>query len=466
MIHESAADRKTDRIERRPISPSIAARPSNERESSSATTLKQRVGNQGIRNVMDRARLAQADGDARDPAERQGLQSERFRGDARLESIFDGKAEHFLHSGATGDAVLKVQQALMDLGFPLPKWGADGSFGNETASAVSRYKAQAGISPSDPVVGSRTIAALDAQMLKQPPTPACNDGPVSMEAEPLPPIPLPSITRINGNELLDVVRKRQVSRAHIPENPPLGANIPGFDNLKPVSVRTEPVLPEPCFKCIADWELPQPRFEIFITVGDFSDEPDRSFPVQDQSVSGCPYETGGTFKKVIKRVMPEVEPMILGQELEHWSDFVLTYSLITGRFLSNVRRLTPERTHLRGKDHDDCVGKVERFLLETSTFPWQPAISYYGALSGYLVDHVYSDTTTKRESDHSAVSVPPRGKKPVFPNIDHTVNPFTCKAFYRKFDKTMSTGLPGPPFSSLIEDKEAYIPAKRPWNSL
>jgi peptidoglycan hydrolase-like protein with peptidoglycan-binding domain len=57
--------------------------------------------------------------------------------------------------------VLKVQAALLDLGFALPTRGADGVFGDETGQAVTAFKQANGIEPSDPVVGPRTMARLD-----------------------------------------------------------------------------------------------------------------------------------------------------------------------------------------------------------------------------------------------------------------------------------------------------------------
>src|SRR6185436_7197646 len=92
------------------------------------------------------------------------LQSERFSGDDRLENIFDGKQDQFLRFFSTGDAVVKVQQTLIELGFPLPQFGVDGNFGNETGRAVSEFKVENGIAPSDPVVGPKTIGALDTEL--------------------------------------------------------------------------------------------------------------------------------------------------------------------------------------------------------------------------------------------------------------------------------------------------------------
>jgi hypothetical protein len=481
MVHDSANDRKTTDAPRRTSTPSAAVHQSSRPEPAGADALRQRVGNQGMQKLMgETAAPADRPAPLRAPASQEAgtvqrgpqsddsrhLQSGRFRGDARLESILNGKQEQFLRSGASGVAVAKVQQTLIELGFSLPRSGADGRFGAETGSAVSRFKAQHGISPPDPVVGAKTIAALDAELVIRPPASACVDGPVNIEAEPLPPVPLPSITRMAANDLFALMKKRQLLGAHVPKAPPLGATVPTMENLKPVGVSVEALASENCFKCIANWEVPQPKVEIFLAVGDFSDEPKRSFPVQDQSVSGCPFETGGTFKDVMKRVLPEAEPLILAAELEHWSDFALTHSLITGRYLSNVRRLTPARTHLRGKDLADCANKVNEFLFDTTTFQFPVPLPFYGDLCADSVSKVYFNTTQKREGDHSAVSVPPAGKKPVFPNIDNKTNPFTCSAFFRKFDSTMLPGLPGPSFSAIVEDKERLVPARQAWNTL
>jgi hypothetical protein len=328
-------------------------------------------------------------------------------------------------------------------------------------------------------VGPGTMHRLDQLFSAEPtpPAPACPDGPVNMEAEPLPPIPVPSVTKMKANDLFELVKKRQVPGGFIPPRPPLGATFPKIENFKPVIVKTGPVVSENCFKCVAEWELPTAKVEIVTATGDFSDEPKRSFPVQDQSVSGCPFEGGGTFKDVIKRIMPDAEPLILNSELEHWSDFVLTFLLIAGRYLSNVRRLTPERSHLQGADRAECINKVGEFLDATTTsssrFPVPLNTSSYGELCGLAVTTVFSDSSGKRDEDpcrlpgggcHFAQSVPPRDKKPIFPNIDSDINPFTCNAFFRKFDKTCQK--PGPPFSSIMEDKEENIPPAQPWNTL
>lgn len=89
------------------------------------------------------------------------LASPRFSGDAVLEGVFDN--ERLLRRGSTGKAVEKVQQALVDYGFRLPKFGVDGKFGRETEAAVKGFQADAGLSGADldGVVGPVTMGALD-----------------------------------------------------------------------------------------------------------------------------------------------------------------------------------------------------------------------------------------------------------------------------------------------------------------
>ena len=88
------------------------------------------------------------------------LESPRFAGDEVLEACYDN--ERFLRRGDSGSAVEKVQRALMDVGFPLPRVGADGFFGDETESAVRNYQRARGLSV-DGVIGPITIGSLDAE---------------------------------------------------------------------------------------------------------------------------------------------------------------------------------------------------------------------------------------------------------------------------------------------------------------
>lgn len=88
------------------------------------------------------------------------LKSSRFAGDLELEACYDN--EMVLRKGDNGPCVERIQQALLDLGFLLPSFGADGSFGNETEAAIIEYQNAYGLEP-DGVIGPATIASLDEQ---------------------------------------------------------------------------------------------------------------------------------------------------------------------------------------------------------------------------------------------------------------------------------------------------------------
>jgi hypothetical protein len=93
------------------------------------------------------------------------LQSVRFAGDLVLEACFD--AERSLRVGSRGEAVGKIQQALIDAGFPLPEAGADGIFGAETQTALQGFQRENGL-VADGVVGPNTIGSLDALFASGP----------------------------------------------------------------------------------------------------------------------------------------------------------------------------------------------------------------------------------------------------------------------------------------------------------
>ncbi|SEL12546.1 eCIS core domain-containing protein [Nitrosovibrio tenuis] len=82
----------------------------------------------------------------------------RFSGNATLEGVFDN--ERVLQTGSSGAPVTLVQQALINLGYPLPRFGADGDFGDETRRAVDAFQRDVGL-VFDGRVGFRTIDFLD-----------------------------------------------------------------------------------------------------------------------------------------------------------------------------------------------------------------------------------------------------------------------------------------------------------------
>jgi peptidoglycan hydrolase-like protein with peptidoglycan-binding domain len=89
------------------------------------------------------------------------LTAARFAGDPTFEAVYDGR--QLLKNGNKGPAVEELQQALEDLGFSLPRFGADGMFGSETKSAVEAFQRGAGLTGRqvDGIVGPTTMRLLD-----------------------------------------------------------------------------------------------------------------------------------------------------------------------------------------------------------------------------------------------------------------------------------------------------------------
>lgn len=94
------------------------------------------------------------------------LKSQLFRGDSKLEAAAVSDPAH-IFQGARGSHVAKIQQALIQLeGATISQ---DGNYGPATAAAVSAFKQKRQIVNTqgkiDNVVGKKTIAALDAELL-------------------------------------------------------------------------------------------------------------------------------------------------------------------------------------------------------------------------------------------------------------------------------------------------------------
>jgi hypothetical protein len=136
------------------------------------------------------------------------LRSLRFGDDADLQAVALGRlrlgrpndAPYPAPIQSQGSAVRKVQQALLDLGYPLPRNGDDSNYGQETYNAVLAYKRRFNIrTPSgylDGIVGPKTIARLDSNFPPGP-LPACfvPGGPIGTaegeyeDGPSMPPIP-------------------------------------------------------------------------------------------------------------------------------------------------------------------------------------------------------------------------------------------------------------------------------------
>lgn len=91
------------------------------------------------------------------------LSSPRFKGNVELEACFDG--EQVIRFGAKGKHVRLIQQALIDAGFPLPRFGVDGVFKSETKAAVKAFQKQSGLEAAqqDGEVGPNTMSRLDSR---------------------------------------------------------------------------------------------------------------------------------------------------------------------------------------------------------------------------------------------------------------------------------------------------------------
>lgn len=105
------------------------------------------------------------------------LTSPRFAHNQRLQDASQNKPP--IGCGAEGEAVRIIQQALIDLGHPLPisvrKYGSpDGIYGAETTAAVRAFQRKQGLS-ADGITGKDTLAAMD-RLLRSP-------------VDPLPPLP-------------------------------------------------------------------------------------------------------------------------------------------------------------------------------------------------------------------------------------------------------------------------------------
>ena len=71
-----------------------------------------------------------------------------------------------LRNGSQGPYVTLVQTKLIQLGYDLAPYGADGKFGNKTMTAVMAFQRDSGL-PADGVVGPATYEALDAGKVQQ-----------------------------------------------------------------------------------------------------------------------------------------------------------------------------------------------------------------------------------------------------------------------------------------------------------
>jgi len=116
------------------------------------------------------------------------LKSKRFASDPDLHAVMARTlllarrgTRRSLPVRSSGSAVHLVQRTLIDFGFSLPKYGADGKFGSETAGAVRGFQVSRGLS-ADSMVGPLTLGTLDAAIAQR-------------EGTIMPPAPVPTPPR-------------------------------------------------------------------------------------------------------------------------------------------------------------------------------------------------------------------------------------------------------------------------------
>ena len=111
--------------------------------------------------------MQQDDGDnniQRAPGDKHDLTSAQLSGNTKLEECFDREGK--IGKPEKGDHVKKIQEALIQLGISLPKFGADSDYGTETANGVKEFQQKAGMSKDewDGIVGRKTIGLMDMSL--------------------------------------------------------------------------------------------------------------------------------------------------------------------------------------------------------------------------------------------------------------------------------------------------------------
>jgi hypothetical protein len=98
----------------------------------------------------------------------------RLKGmDEEMPEAAEADTRATLRRGKKGEAVLELQKMLLSMGYSLPRYGADGSYGAETITAVKAFQLDNGLK-ADGITGPGTWAALLAW---EPSTEAPEDAP-------------------------------------------------------------------------------------------------------------------------------------------------------------------------------------------------------------------------------------------------------------------------------------------------
>jgi len=95
-----------------------------------------------------------------------------------------------LQTGSTGTAVVNLQKQLQQIGYQLPKFGADGRFGNETYNAVTDFQRKNSLK-IDGIVGPNTQSKLNEKTssMWDKVTNIFSPSPAYSPSVPMPPVP-------------------------------------------------------------------------------------------------------------------------------------------------------------------------------------------------------------------------------------------------------------------------------------
>ncbi len=297
----------------------------------------------------------------------------------------------------------------------------------------------------------------------------CPNSSVNTDQDSLPPVPAFNPKILPASEVFNRVKQMLAPGQPVPENPPLGASQPSFTN-NPVKVSAIPVPDSDCMKCVAEWDLSATFESLISSPGpvDFN-EPKIFEAFQQGSQEGCPFHALPVLLPVKRLILPAEVPFTIAAEREHFNDFVEAFRIVGGRYIANIRRLTPERSHVRGQNQAECQDKVTDFLFDTRgglpfLTPFLPRFS-----ENFANDFTKLFLLPDRDrpgGPHFANPFPSFRpfKMPIRPNIDRDKNPFGCNAFFRKYNGTGNPGIPGPPSASIIKDTAR--PQKQPWHVL
>ncbi len=215
-------------------------------------------------------------------------------------------------------------------------------------------------------------------------------------------------------------------------------------------------------KCVAEWPLPAIAIKVLIAKDSIKNGK-RFWVTQPGDNGDCP-QPFPTLKDVRAVITPEALFKIFIAELEHVADIRRAYQLAMHRWGANVGRLSEARTHLRGKDADDCRKKVEAFLNAQSELPILVPLADMPLK--LFVDDFFSlreGSDERDKSDHRAIAHPPRDR-PIRPSFDLDRNPFGCNAFARKYGADCLPNVPGAPSEKVILESDG--PPRRRWHSM